>query len=547
MATSLKRLLEEAPDLSPEIPRGRTATFPLACALLLGALLVAEAMLRPRAGSPDAYQYLDVAANLAEGRGLVQSVPGYNAASFPAEPAWPQPFTSQPPLYPWLASLAIRMGAEPTAALASLAAAGTVVTWLAGAGLALWLWGEAAGVLSLLGLVACSLTPTLTARVWSDPLAIGLSMCSLLALLPAGRADPARRRWAYVAGACAGLAFLTRYVFGLLLPFSVLWLLCVRPFASRWRQAAVFGATWLALSLSLLIRNLATSDGALGEPRNPSTQDLGAFLSNALRFTWGRVPDELRWLAVIGILAALVAVFVSRERNQRLRDALAAGSGLVLAWALAYTLALVALRLRVHFDNVGVRLLSPALVAAALLAAGIAALVVRPPRTLVSVSVSIALLVAAGNVALRIVRTPTPARIEDSRGAFMQWLARATPPGAVLVAEDGVDFAWALRGEPRRIVSFSPAPYMRPLTRGDLERLVRRNVYAGAPPLRVIVRGEEADDAGWRQRYGDLIADAVAGVKPTGDGLVLERVLDGKRILRWRLSPRLRARAAPAR
>ena len=120
---------------------------------------------------------------------------------------------------------------------------------------------------------------------------------------------------------------------------------------------------------------------------------------------------------------------------------------------------------------------------------------------------------------------------------FMTWLRREVAPGDTLLAEDGVDFAWALRhqpGEPRRIASFSPAPYMHPLTREDFVRFAGRTLAPEAPPLFVIVRGEEVDDAAWRRRYGDVIAEAVAGRRRDGDELVLERVLEGKRILRWR-------------
>lgn len=526
----------------------RVPGLPLVCALLLGAVLLAEAVLRPRAGSPDAYQYLDVASNLAEGRGLVQSVPGYNSPRFPVDVAWPQPFTSQPPLYPWLASLAIRAGAEPTTALATLVAAGVVVTWLAGAWLAAALWGGTAGVLALGGLAACSLSPALTSRVWSDPVAIALATCALAAVLRAGSPGTWTARWAMGAGALAGLAFLTRYVCGLLFPFGAVWLLCRRPGLSRWREALAFVFTAAVFAAPLLARNFALAGGGFGEPRNPSTQDLAALVSNALHFTWGRLPQGLRVVAVLLAAGVLIATLASRERRARLRETISAGAALLPAWGLTYALAIVALRLRVHFDNVGVRLLAPALVAAALLAAGVASRLLSVSSRMASFVVSLTLLAATVNVGLRIRDTPAPQRLETGRSEFLRWLAAALHPSEVLIAEDAVDLAWALRREPgpaRRVVSFSPAPYMRALTQGELARFAERWSRSDGQALRLVVRGEEADDAAWRRRYGDPIADAVAGRRPAGDGLVLERVIDGKRVLRWRSASELREGTTP--
>jgi len=514
--------------------------LPLAAALLLCALSLAEAVLRPLADSPDAFQYLDVAANLAEGRGLVQSVPGYNSPRFPLEPRWPQPFTSQPPLYPWLASCAIRLGLAPAPALAALAALGLALTWLAGAWLAAALWGGTAATLVLAGLALGAASPVFTARLWSDPLAIGLAMLTLASLLRAARAHASAWRWAALAGACAGSACLTRYVFGLLIPFGAMWLLFARRGPDRMRAALAHAAAGLALVLPVLVRNQAITGGWFGEPRNASTQDLAGILTHLLKMTWGRVPGGAQVaLAAVSVALALLSL-ATAERRARLRETVAAGAGLVPLWTLAYVLAIVAVRLLVHFDDLGVRLLLPALTAAMLFAAGLAVRLLPVPRVAVNTAVALVLLAASGVVSLRVRATPAPPSASGPRSEFMNWLARESSTSAVLIAEDGVDLAWALRheaGPARRFVSFSPAPYMRPLTQPDLEhfaRFVRRQSRPGDPPLRLVVRGYAEDDAAWRRRYGDPIADALAGRPPSGDGLVLERVFDDKRVLRWR-------------
>jgi hypothetical protein len=152
----------------------------------------------------------------------------------------------------------------------------------------------------------------------------------------------------------------------------------------------------------------------------------------------------------------------------------------------------------------------------------------------VNAAVAFVLVAASAAVALRVAATPDPRRHEGGRSPFLRWVVEHTPPGAVVVIEDGVDVAWALRGDGApRIVSFSAAPYTQPLTVTDLERLVQ----AGSPhPLRVVVRGEAGDATAWRRRYGDMIANAVTGQAP-GEGLELEHVVQGKRVLRWRGVP----------
>jgi hypothetical protein len=152
----------------------------------------------------------------------------------------------------------------------------------------------------------------------------------------------------------------------------------------------------------------------------------------------------------------------------------------------------------------------------------------------VNVGVTLVLAAASAAVALRVAATPDPRRHDGGRSPFVGWIADHTPPGGVVVIEDGVDVAWALRGDAApRIASFSTAPYMQPLTVADLERLAR---VASPHPLRVVVRGEPGDAAAWRRRYGDAIAGAVTGHGPRA-GLVLEHVVQGKRVLRWRGVP----------
>ena len=61
------------------------------------------------------------------------------------------------------------------------------------------------------------------------------------------------------------------------------------------------------------------------------------------------------------------------------------------------------------------------------------------------------------------------------------------------------------------MVSFSPAPYMRPLTDSDLASFVGRESAEGRRPAWLVLRRRDADAAEWRALYGPLIADLATG------------------------------------
>ena len=512
--------------------------LPIIAALVLGLLLVVESAIRPRLAALDAYQYADVALNFAAGRGLTQSVLGYNAPRFPADGDWPVPFTSQPPLYPLLGALGVRLGAPPVAALAALAAAALVAGWFAAAWLARLIAGEQAATLTLLGLAACASSMQLSPRIWSEPLGIAASLAALAAIVCARRKRPLARAaaWALAAGLLAGAAFGTRYALAPLAAIGVLWLAFGRPVASRAATALAFASGWTAIAAPVMARNRALSGGWLGEARNPSAETVSDVLSGAFARTFGRLPAPALAALALALLALVVTLARDRALRERAWTVLAAEDGIVPAWIALYAGGVMLLRSRVQFDAVGFRLLAPALAASVPLAAGVLVAAFRPPRRVLELAVALCLAVTAANVGIRMARTPPPddaARIASSPA--LRWLAESTEPGDPFIAEDGVDLAWMLRDPvlgSRRFASFSPAPYMLPLTAEDLSRFGARHVLPGGAPLRLLVRKREVTAAEWRARYGELLAVAMAGGGQSA-GLVLEADLSDARIFRW--------------
>jgi hypothetical protein len=189
----------------------------------------------------DERYYLEVAANLAAGRGHLFERDGVTHRAF------------RPPGHPWLLSFALpgEPAPEPATAPARLLALQTLLgSLLVAAAIALgralfgWREGIAAGL-------AAALDPTLVAHghyLWSEPLAALLLSAALAAAVSAeGRASRAR---AALAGALFGLAALTREVALPICAACALWAVCTSP-APR-RSALARAALSLGLAAAVV-------------------------------------------------------------------------------------------------------------------------------------------------------------------------------------------------------------------------------------------------------------------------------------------------------
>jgi hypothetical protein len=86
--------------------------------LLWASLFVFNSFTRVRNFSPDGMNYVDVAHNVRTGRGITQSVLGFNQRNFPVNDDLPTAFTIHAPLYPLMIAAATYVGpSEPDSAL----------------------------------------------------------------------------------------------------------------------------------------------------------------------------------------------------------------------------------------------------------------------------------------------------------------------------------------------------------------------------------------------------------------------------------------------
>jgi len=276
--------------------------------------------------SNDGVTYLSVARSLAAGRGLVR----FDGAT--AE-AWP-------PLYPWLLSLGVRAGLEPSDAARAL---GAVSAALAVAALVALLsratrsraWAAWGGLLAF----ASPVLWRTFASAWSESLFVALVMTAFWLV---GR----RREWELrdilLLGAVAGASCLTRWIGVALVGALALWLLGA-PAAprERWRRTAIFAGT-AALGPALWgLRNMAAAGapfGARGAGYAGLGRNLGEYLEN-LGATLG--------LAEIGaagppLAAAVLLVSCLLALRAWLRDReIAAPVPVAAAFLLLYSVGLV--------------------------------------------------------------------------------------------------------------------------------------------------------------------------------------------------------------
>ncbi len=340
----------------------------LVTAVLFGLAWASIAPLTTRGAmsSSDSIGYVEIARNFREGHGLVLS--RYEIGGVPEYRA----LTKWPPLYPLTIAL------WPTGATPIKSAAHASVFFLGLTAALVYallrrrtgeLWAALAALLVLMG------TPSqaVFAFAWSETLALPLIMLVLFAAdrcLDAAAHDdgtPALGALVVLTLAATALVY-TRYIgiaFGALIP--LLWLRS----ADRRRSWRAYLGVFLVYGLAtvmLLGRNYART-GYLGGVgwRGRSTMTLSEVFADVVESFLTIVPNSaIAWCGAIGVALIVWIALASRDGSadtalpgSRAHDVKPLACLAVVA-CVSYLLALVALRLRVDFDPIDLRLIVPA-------------------------------------------------------------------------------------------------------------------------------------------------------------------------------------------
>lgn len=236
----------------------------------------------------DSVNYVDVARNLGRGRGLVQSTLGFNMPDFSADSPIPVSFTSESPLYPVSITLLSIPDIDPADAALLVAVLGYGLILLLSYLLACTLYDEAAALLAVGALLLFEPLRFAGDHAWSEPLGLSLMLLSiwLMALTLEGKLNLAAG--AGLSGFVGGLAFSTRYAFGVLIVLAVVAFATV-ALRRRHKQDglpglvifALYPAAFMLVAGPMLLHNLLTT-GALLPSYNPSTIGLAGNVALAL-------------------------------------------------------------------------------------------------------------------------------------------------------------------------------------------------------------------------------------------------------------------------
>jgi hypothetical protein len=385
------------------------------------ALFLYNSVTRTRQFSPDSMNYVDVARNIATGRGIAQSTLGYNLIYlFSPDSTIPQPFTTQPPLYPLLiVSVSFAGITYADAALVVPVIAYAVVLLLAFL-LARDLYGEGTAVVAVGFLLLYTPLSSVTRFAWSEIVSIAFLLLSLWLLvkirssihadrsspLPAvgasaflsahptsrlgeedgkGRRPIWQRYWliALAAGIAAGLTFSTRYalvpLFGLGIFFIVLEL---RGHKSVF-QVLLFYLPGFGIPAGFLIlRNLELT----GAPMPPAFASDRDFISNLSDTLWtlfgGYSPIGSSGIQAGAAAVVLIGLVLLLAFQKRLREPLSIlfgdGRYLLVLWSIGYLSFIVVLRSVSYFSPIDDRIIIPSEIPLVILFAAFCIQVFKP-------------------------------------------------------------------------------------------------------------------------------------------------------------------------
>ena len=490
------------------------------------ALFLDNSIVRIRLFSADSMNYIDVARNISNAKGIVQSTLGFNQALlFNQDSSIPAPFTSQPPLFPILIAIISRVGLDQAnAALLISASAFGYVTLLAYF-IMRKLYGPPVAVLSA-GLLLVYPDLRLVARyAWTETLGISFVLTTLYcAIRLADEHQTARNAilWAAVAGLSAGLAFDARYVFGTAAIIGLVYLvLYLRADKQMLLTGGIAYLAGLSVPVGLELRHNWVVAGRILPVLLPSDRGLvlniedAAFRLFADNVWSGLSGLDLNRLVRLGLnLIVLVLVLGLLLKNLRSPNVLSDtffsnGRSLLLVWFFAYLIVLIVQRSLQSFDTIGERLIVPAGIVVPLLLAVLYTQSVGPPvaENNILVSVAMVLLVALLEVGVGLTWPAVSDGTTIAQSPRLTWIEQNTSPHDLVVGDDAVDIPFYFRQD---AASFSPYPFTVHLQYDQLVGFVG-NQCANYRRFYLVLRDYRLEPDQIQYQFGDFITNVLAG------------------------------------
>jgi len=488
--------------------------------LLYCSLFLFNSLNRTRNFKQDGMNYVDVAQNIRNGKGITQSALGYAQAVFPVEDDIPTPHTIHPPLYPLVIAAFTYLGLSAPNAALLIPVLAYALLLVAAYFLALMLYGRQAALLCVALLLVYDPLVFLARFAMAETLAMLLLLVGFLLLIREGNQTAFRGWVALVAGILFGLAFDARYAMAPGLPVGLLALGISSYLRSdRWQllasRAALLVGGFAISAGPLLARNLTLTGSMLGAATLPLTlspfRGLRDTLNSLAGHYLGRYPSESvqELLLSVLLLGLVIALLWQRRLWPTLREILLQNGSYVLTlWVLTYTVFVVYGRMKTFFD-LDWRTVLPAGLILALFLGGLAASVSRrqviPLRSVVVVLVGVALFREVRLAA----EPPAPTNEEIiANSDRLNWVATQTSERDLIAGLETESIPFYLD---RGVLCFHYLPYGEHADYGKLMTWLGRNRARYDRVFFILPTYHNIEPEAWQLGFGPFVTDLAAG------------------------------------
>jgi 4-amino-4-deoxy-L-arabinose transferase-like glycosyltransferase len=485
--------------------------------------------------SPDSMNYVDVARNVAEGKGVSQSTLGFNVARFSVDDKIPSPFTSQPPLYPLFIVLFSFLGVSfaDAALLVSIVSYGLlfIIIYL----LIVKLYDHSSALFSLGILLSYYPLKYVSSYAFSESLGLVFVFLCLLLLIQIDRLVTRSKQKILIttSGLFSGLAFATRYALASLVFVCIIFLIFDSDnWKQRFNKLFYFVVGFIIPCISIIGHNVITT-GSIFPSLNTSNSGLIHNLKNTFYSLFGNYLNrfnpvlEIHLILLAGfIILVLLGLRLRKKIFSFLENLILKEKRYILIlWSCIYLIGLIYQRTRFHFDDIDIRLIVFAGIPLSLL---FGIIIIKSTHLKIEFILSVLLILLSFSIKREIKASTVSLKYDNKKvisdSERLNWVDNYTSNQDLIIGDDTMDITFYLNR--RSVVSFSEYPYSDLFEYNKLISFVVNNCNMYDHIYMVLRRGYSKDNI--KKRYGLFIADIeYDGVKKYPGITLLKNLKDG--------------------
>jgi len=391
--------------------------------------------------SPDSMGYVDVAQNLAQGRGLNQSSLMTHKPEHMQSDRTLNPFVTWGPLYPILIA-ALHLAGIPlsvAALLIPMLASGLLLLLIF-----LFLYFSYSRETALLAISLLLLTSPLrhiSLFAWSETTGI-LFLFVGLCLIVSGH----ERNYTLWAGIAFGLAYATRFALLPAIFIGILFLIVQKPKHCT-KDILLLLLGFLVITFPIFWRNIMYTGHLLGPPRPPSTIGLLSNLHCLYIVLCQQYLDKEIFESgnqirlALSAFVLLLGISILKKRVRTVLTVLLSPPILLLGlWSFGYMAFLVLYRTRYSIDPIDLRLLSPAMIPLLIIFAALAACAfqIGPKFSWTLLFITLAILIAQ-QFMVTINTPPDSLEARSNTSERLKWIEANTSEKDLIIGDSTMD------------------------------------------------------------------------------------------------------------